>query len=126
MKKRPYNFVLLLSFLLLGAVPVYLSASFVTKYKASGIPDEVNRVFERSCNSCHTSPGNSMALSRVNFSKWDQYTVKQQFKKALAVCKTITKKTMPPKFFVESNAGATLSQEETALICKWAASLPPK
>ncbi len=83
------------------------------------IPDDLMVVFKNSCMTCHSSEGKGMAKSIIDFSKWDSYKPEKQTKKAEAICNVVTKGSMPPKGYIESNPGAALSQEQKDMICKW-------
>ena len=39
----------------------------------SALPDSISKIVQRSCMDCHANDGNSMAKSRINFSKWETY-----------------------------------------------------
>lgn len=93
---------------------------------AGTIPDDVNKIIERSCSPCHTNNGGQMAKAKLNFSVWDTYKVKVRYKKAKAACNASTSKRMPPASFVAKNPGAAMSQTDIALMCKWASELPAK
>ena len=41
---------------------------------ASSIPDDVKTIFENSCMACHATGGRNLAMLKVNFSEWDEYT----------------------------------------------------
>jgi hypothetical protein len=87
------------------------------------IPDEILNVASKSCVKCHSTPGNMMALSHLNLSKWDTYTTEKQAAKAKDMCDMITKGKMPPKKFKEQNPGFTLTSDEIKLICDWSTSI---
>jgi mono/diheme cytochrome c family protein len=91
----------------------------------TAIPEKVMSIFKVSCVSCHADKGNTMAMGAVNFSQWDTYSAKKQFKKAAAICREVTNGTMPPSSYLAKNPGAKLNVEKTATICNWATSMPP-
>lgn len=99
----------------------------VTAQKSGGgnkpIPDGIMKIADKSCVHCHTVPGNSMALSHVNLSKWDKYSPKKQAAKAKAMCNMVTKDMMPPKKFRESHPDSVPDKDEVKTICDWAQSL---
>lgn len=92
----------------------------------TAIPDDVSAIFQKSCYSCHAEGGSKIAMSKVNFTGWDQYSPEKQAKKAAAVCKMIAKDKMPPKKFVKSNPDKVLNAEEKKVVCTWAQSLQPE
>ena len=88
----------------------------------AAMPDSIQKVFEKSCMSCHANDGNGMAKGRVNFSKWDSYSPEKQADKAKAICKVLTKGSMPPKGFCKSHPDDVPTKENVTAICKWAGS----
>jgi hypothetical protein len=92
----------------------------------SSIPDSVSKILEKSCFPCHSDPGKSMAMSKLNFDKWETYKPEKQASKAKAICKEVTKQGMPPKSFRENNPDKVPTQAEVKIICNWAASFPSK
>ncbi|MGE5458235.1 MAG: heme-binding domain-containing protein [Methanococcaceae archaeon] len=87
------------------------------------IPDEVLAVAKKSCLKCHTEPGKTMALSKVNLSKWDSYEAEKQATKAAAMCNMVTKGKMPPKKFKAENPDFVLTTDEIKIICDWSSSI---
>jgi hypothetical protein len=92
----------------------------------SSIPDSVSLILEKSCYPCHSEPGKSMAISKLNFDKWESYKPEKQADKAGAICKKVTKGSMPPKSFRSNNPDKVPTDAEVQIICKWAASFPVK
>ena len=72
---------------------------------------------------CHADGGNGMAEAHLNFSKWDNYKPEKQSEKANAICKILTKGSMPPKGFCKSHPDAVPTKANLDAICKWAGSL---
>ncbi|MGE5457574.1 MAG: heme-binding domain-containing protein [Methanococcaceae archaeon] len=92
--------------------------------QAKPIPDDVLAVAKKSCVKCHTEPdGKTMALSKVNLTKWDGYTAEKQASKAAAMCNMVTKGKMPPKKFKAENPDFVLTADEIKIICDWSTSL---
>lgn len=87
------------------------------------IPDGVLKIANKSCKACHMEGGSKMAMSMVNMSKWDTYTIEKQAAKAKAMCKMISKGKMPPKNYVKNNPDVALTQEDIKTICDWSATL---
>jgi hypothetical protein len=87
------------------------------------IPDSVTAILEKSCFPCHSAPGNGMAMMKLDFDKWDTYKPEKQADKAAAMCKKLTKGSMPPSKFRSSNPDKVPTQADVDFICKWAASL---
>jgi hypothetical protein len=87
------------------------------------IPDEILNIASKSCVKCHSTPGNKIALSHLNLSKWDTYTPEKQAAKAKDMCDMVSKGKMPPKKFKEQNPGFILTSDEIKLICDWSTSM---
>jgi mono/diheme cytochrome c family protein len=87
------------------------------------IPADVMAVVKKTCVTCHMEPGNKMALSHLNFSKWDEYKPEKQASKAKAICKQVSKETMHPKKFLKEHPEAIPTKEEVKSICDWAAKM---
>jgi hypothetical protein len=102
-----------------GDRPKIVSNEVITK----AIPDDVNAILKASCMDCHATGGKGMAMSKVNFSEWDNYDSSKQAKKAEAICNVLTKGTMPPKAYKESHPQAVLTAEQKEMICKWSEAL---
>jgi hypothetical protein len=92
----------------------------------SSIPDSIGTIIEKSCFPCHSAPGKSMAMSKLNFDKWETYKPEKKAAKASAICKEVTKREMPPKSFCENNPEKVPTQAEVRTICNWANSFPAK
>ncbi|MGD0584135.1 MAG: hypothetical protein ABR974_14480 [Bacteroidales bacterium] len=100
-----------------------LSQGQAQKEKASPLPEDVKKIFDTSCYPCHFQGGKVMALSMVNFSKWNGYTVSKSVSKASMICYALNKEKMPPKKIRKQMPFKIPSKEQTDLICKWAESL---
>jgi cytochrome c5 len=94
-----------------------------TTVATNAIPDDLKVIFKNSCMDCHATGGKGMAMSKVNFSDWDNYPADKQAKKAEAICKIITKGSMPPKSYGENNPDAIPTAAQKEMICKWSKSL---
>jgi cytochrome c5 len=125
--KRSYFITTLLAivFVFTGAAwqPKKSSVNTVLKENISAIPAEIHQILEKSCFTCHGEGGKGMALSRVNFPDWDNYTPEKQSQKAEAICKIVTKGSMPPKGFIKNNPDAALTKEQIESICAWSKTL---
>lgn len=87
------------------------------------IPEEIIKIFQTSCISCHGSDGGRLPKSRLNFSRWKSYGVEKEIEKASMICSQLRKGKMPPKPARESNPELIPGKEQIDLICKWAESL---
>jgi hypothetical protein len=92
----------------------------------SVIPDSINGLLEKSCFPCHSSPGNGMAMMKLNFDKWDTYSLEKQADKAQAMCKKVTAGKMPTSSFRKNNPDKVPTDKETTMLCNWANSLKTK
>jgi hypothetical protein len=125
MKKT--NFILIATFILSTATALVISPSkAVSQQKItqiSSIPDSVAKILGNSCIGCHDLGGSKMASSKWSFSGWDKYTAEKQAKKADAMCRAITKGSMPPKSARKDNPEKIPTAAQIETICKWAGSL---
>jgi hypothetical protein len=86
----------------------------------SDIPENLMQIFTNSCMPCHSSEGKGVSVSMLNFNEWSKYSAKKKAKKAGAICKVITKGSMPPAKFIEANPEKIVAVTQTEMICKWA------
>jgi cytochrome c5 len=121
--KRSYVVVALLAiaFIFAGAYwqPSKYSENTNLKANISSIPAEIQTILEKSCFACHGEGGKGMALSRVNFSNWADYSPEKKAQKAEAICKVVTNGSMPPRGYVKTNPDAALDQAQIESICSW-------
>lgn len=115
--------VLFMASLILYTSPVKSSPKSSTEGKP--IPENIMKIAEKSCVKCHTEPGNPMAISHINLSNWNKYSLEKQAEKASKMCTMVTKEKMPPKKFREENPKDVPTAEELKALCDWAASLQP-
>jgi mono/diheme cytochrome c family protein len=92
----------------------------------SPIPDDINKIFQTSCYSCHGSKGKILPMVKLNFSKWADYGAAKEAEMASAICSVLTEGVMPPKSMRNSKPGLIPTKEQVELICKWAESIKPK
>jgi mono/diheme cytochrome c family protein len=90
------------------------------------IPENINKIFQASCFTCHGNNGRILPMTKLNFSKWAEYGAAKEAEKASSICSVITKEIMPPKSIRKSKPELIPTKEQIALICKWAESLKPK
>jgi cytochrome c5 len=90
------------------------------------IPGDLKLIFEKSCMACHAAGGNHMAMSKLNFSEWENYEPGKQAKKAEAICNVLSKGTMPPKSFRKSNPDLIPADAQKDSICNWSGTLTEK
>ena len=89
----------------------------------NALPDDVKAIIEKSCIGCHGEGGSRMAMSKLNFSKWDSYPAKKQTAKAAAICKKVTNGKMPPSSVRKSKPELIPTQAQIDLICNWSKTL---
>ena len=87
------------------------------------MPDNVNTILKNSCIGCHGEGGSKMAMSHVNLSKWSEYKQDKQISKAEAICKVLTKGSMPPKKFKAEHPELVPTEAQIKTICDWSNSL---
>jgi hypothetical protein len=101
------------------------------------VPENVQAIFKKSCNDCHTNttvypwysqiqPSASFLKGHIddgrkelNFSDWKTYDAKKQRRKLAEVCEEIQGKTMPLPSYLWIHWGAKLSDEQIKTICDW-------
>lgn len=126
MKKLFYIKAILLQVLVIVIMANIQEASAQNKDgQTSGIPENINKIFQTSCISCHGEGGRPNTLAKVDFSKWAEYDDTTKTAKAEAICKTMIEESMPPKYITKSNPEIIPSKEQIELVCKWAESFKP-
>jgi hypothetical protein len=125
MKKLIYLFIAIASvFIITALIITTVIAQPAPKDGGSKpIPESVMKIAEKSCVHCHAEPGNKMAMSHVNLSKWDNYSTKKQAAKSNSMCKMVSEDKMPPKKFRETHPDGVPSKTEIKTICDWAQSI---
>lgn len=104
---------------------IRIASGQVNKEQTSRIPENIYKIFQTSCFSCHGSKGKMMPMAKLNFSKWSGYGPAKEAEKASSICSVLTKGVMPPKSIRTSSPELIPTKEQIALICKWAESLKP-
>lgn len=83
-------------------------------------PEDVQKALETSCFACHSNDGSNIkAKSKLNFSKWDDYSDAKKVGKMEDIKDEVTSAKMPPEKFIAKNPDHALSQEQKDLISKW-------
>jgi hypothetical protein len=106
-------------------IPNAVSGQKVVKKTGDPIPENLMKIFDRSCVGCHSTKGNSMAKSMLNFDKWQQMKPNKIIKKAGSVCSAVSSEFMPPKSVRKAKPELIPSKADAEAICKWAESLKP-
>ncbi len=108
-------------------VVLFISAQLVDgqdkAQQGTPIPDSINAIFMQSCMPCHGSAGGRYPTAKLNFSRWEGYGAAREVEKAVAICNSVRKGTMPTKSFRTSNPGSILTKAQVAVICEWADAL---
>ena len=104
-------------------IPVSAQTTQPAGTKSNPLPDAINKIVEKTCVKCHAEPGNAMAQTHVNLTKWAEYSSEKQASKAKSMCNMVTKGKMPPKNFRKENPDVIPTAEEIKTICDWSQSL---
>ena len=120
--------IIFFSLLPLLAIVIFVAAQNTTSAPAQlsqdielDWPEDVMTIFESSCYGCHTE-GNGSDKSRaaLNFSKWEDYKLTKKVGKLNDISEMVKEKKMPPAKYLEKLPEKALSDEQIAVITKWA------
>jgi hypothetical protein len=117
------EFTGLLFFLFITVNQVSAQSSQMGNEKGKPIPQNVLKTVEKSCMNCHSENGNFMAESKINLSKWKEYSTEKQAVKAQAMCQKISKGEMPPKKYRKKHPENIPTSDDIKIICEWSQSL---
>lgn len=123
MKKSIKIIIILVGIIIINLHFVSYAAAQKEGAVSKPIPTDVMAFVKRSCGSCHSEPGNMMAIAHLNLTKWDTFSPKKQADKADDMCTMITKDKMPPRKFRENHADVIPAKDEMQMVCDWALSL---
>lgn len=102
------------------------------------VPDEVQMVFARSCNDCHSnktvypwyskiSPFSWFLAGHIedgrremNFSEWGTYSTDKQARKMEETCEMVKAGAMPLPSYLWVHREAVLQESQKQMICDWA------
>ncbi len=108
-----------------------------TLQSATAVPENVQAIFNRSCNDCHTNetvyPWYSKiqpaawfladhikeGRSEMNFSLWNTYEARRKKRKLEEICQQIETKAMPLPSYLWIHRDAELSDVEIKTLCDW-------
>jgi hypothetical protein len=96
------------------------------KNNSSPIPENIYKIFQVSCMSCHSDKGGRFPRARLNFSKWAEYDAAKKQEKASLICSTLIMAEMPPRTAREKKPQLIPTKEQISLICDWVESLKTK
>ena len=100
--------------------PIKAVSQKKTAQTVLSVPEKVTEALKQSCTTCHSEGGSGLASGMWNLGSWDSYSAKKQAKKASAMCRAISKGSMPP---ANAQNVKALSPEQKEAICNWAASI---
>jgi mono/diheme cytochrome c family protein len=87
---------------------------------ASQFPADVEKIFQVSCNDCHTdAASNAKAKLKLNFSKWGELSDAKKIGKMESINEVIVKGDMPPGKYLENHPDAKLSDDQKAVVKNW-------
>ena len=116
--------ILVLTIVLIQGIPTKAKDKFSQKPGiTSSIPDSIYRILKFSCMSCHSGEGNIMAVSHLDFDKWEKYKLKKKIKKGNNICEMITEGKMPPKKELLKKPETVLTKAQIKSVCDWVVSL---
>ncbi len=122
--KRTIVFIIIPALAMLFFIAARTPVSVVTpapEDPATGFPEEVTVLLERSCFDCHSDEASNLkAKSRLNFSKWEDYKLSKKVGKLSDISDEVKGKKMPPKKYVEDYPDRALTDEEITVITTWA------
>jgi Haem-binding domain len=124
MKKSTISSLSVLLFLVFG---MFLLNYSVTAQETSNVspalPYNINKIITASCMPCHTSTGGLISRSKLNFTKWTEYSATKQKERAEKMYSELKKDAMPPKSARETRPEIIPTREQIDTIKKWADSL---
>jgi mono/diheme cytochrome c family protein len=87
---------------------------------ASQFPADVEKIFQVSCNDCHTdAASNAKAKLKLNFDKWGELSDAKKVGKMENINEVITKGDMPPGRYLENHPDAKLTADQKAVVNTW-------
>jgi len=87
---------------------------------APAFPEDVQKILETSCHDCHTDAAtNVKSKSKLNFSKWTEYSDAKKVGKMESINEVIVKGDMPPGKYINNHPEKALGQEQKDIIGKW-------
>jgi hypothetical protein len=101
------------------------------------VPADVQKIFNRSCNDCHSNNTNYPWYSNIapiswsvvdhikdgreelNFSKWGTYSDQRKERKLEEICEEIRERHMPHNQYLWIHWDAQLTDSDIKIICDW-------
>jgi hypothetical protein len=103
--------------------PLKSSDDHHSEYKVDGpeFPEDVKAVIDKSCYGCHSEKGKSDdAKDALRWDMLGEYDKAKLVSVMDEIIETIEKEEMPPEKFLEKKPEVKPTQEEYALLLKWA------
>lgn len=103
----------------------------------AGVPENVDKILQKSCNDCHTNNADWIWYSNIapiswkmvehvdegrkemNFSVWNTYKTKRKDHKLEEICEQVETREMPLPKYLWIHWGAKLTDEEIKTLCDW-------
>lgn len=115
------------SHLILMVIALIFSASLVkatvvpSNQKLPAIPDNVNKIIEKSCFGCHnTDSKNDKAKEKLDFKAYESLDQKTKIHALGEIAKTVGESEMPPAKFLEKFPDKKLTDDEKKILIDWA------
>jgi len=101
------------------------------------VPDAVKSIFETSCYDCHSNETEwpfysyiapvswlverdvTVGRKKLNFSKWDSYSLKRKKHKVEEIWEEVTEDNMPMFIYLITHPGASLDKEQKDILEEW-------
>lgn len=115
---------------IVAAALFFLNFSYVLQSRPSPrgapgetIPDSVMTFFRNTCMDCHSDDGSGLAKGKLNFSRWDSYSIEKKQDKAKDICEEVKSGSMPKKGWLKSNPEMTPTARDIEKVCQWATTI---
>ncbi|MDX2445144.1 MAG: heme-binding domain-containing protein [Bacteroidales bacterium] len=101
---------------------VFVESDFNSpKLLVDEFPDDVAKILKVHCNDCHVAASkNTKAKGKLNFDKWDDYSMMKKTGKLNDIIETVNDGKMPPKKYLEKYPDKKLSKDQIKLVTDWA------
>ena len=87
---------------------------------AALFPEDVQKVFETSCNDCHSeASSNVKAKAKLNLTKWGELSDSKKVGKMEAIKDEITKGAMPPEKYAAKYPDHAMTTASKEIVTKW-------
>jgi hypothetical protein len=111
-------FALIFSFSKLESKPALKSPQEIPQLD---FPEDISAMLQTSCYDCHiASASNFKAKTRLNFSKWTEWSDAKKVGKLENIIEEVNEGKMPPKKYLDKNPAAALDKDQKEAMVKWA------